>query len=173
MHTFYSIKVEFFGVNYFSSGKKRWTIFCFVWVSFRQEVEWAQISKNDMLRKKGLHFQFIVSDQTLTRCEYLKESAKEFLEQDHDIYPAGFRHMCRLYFTYAKCSIVQIHYTPHLPNWKQEKVCVLYHTFYYIVEDSFVKKLMACLCNVCIYITLYVVVRTYGQIHLLSWSKKH
>ena len=109
-------KVYFFEVSHFSSEKKmNQFLFCLSVIP-RQEVEWAQISKNDMLRKKGLHFQFIVSDQTLTCCEYLKKSAKEFLEQDHDIYPAGFRHMCRLYFTYAKCSIVQIHTLSTIPT---------------------------------------------------------
>ena len=77
----------------------------------RQEVEWAQISKNDMLRKKGLHFQFIVSDQTLTCCEYLKKSAKEFLEQDHETL-LGFD-TCVDYFTYVYAKSKSI---PHIPN---------------------------------------------------------
>ena len=51
----------------------------------------------------------------------------------------------------------------------KHKFCI--NLWFFLLKKG--RCVMACLCNVCIYITLYVVVRTYGQNHLLSWSKKH
>ena len=105
--------------------------FSLVWVSF-QRVEWAQISKNDMLEKKGLHFQFIVSDQS-GMLWILEEKCKRIFRTRPS--PTEFRHMCRFM------------QSPHLPNWKKSLVrsffaciCLLF------LAGSFVKKLMACLC---------------------------
>ena len=141
----------------------------------RQEVEWAQISKNDMLRKKRLAFSIHSEWSDSDMLWILEEKCKRISRTRPWYIPCWVSTHVSIIFYLCKVfhSPNTLHSPPYLPNWKQEKACVLYHTFYYIVEDSFVKKLMACLCNVCIYITLYVVVRTYGQNHVYYHDQKN
>ena len=103
---------------HFISLPKR-TVFSFVMVSFQTGRVGTNLQEWHVRRKKGLHFQFIVSDQS-SMLWILEEKCKRISRTRPS--PTAFRHMCRFM---QKRVVVSLNLT-----WKSKSRLLTGHTKY-------------------------------------------